>query len=135
MLCFDDSDPPFPVLVCETKRPSHDLELDDVDRLETYMAGLGSADYGVLTDGDEFRLYEYDQDKRLTRAEVLNMPVPSCDDVVELMDEYLGDEERIGELERRFDELCGELDEKVLREAYGLDLEAEGVVDEFLQVW
>lgn len=30
ILCYDDSDPPFPVIVCETKRPSHDLDLEDV---------------------------------------------------------------------------------------------------------
>lgn len=68
VLCYDDSDPPFPVIVCETKRPSHDLELDDVDQLETYMAGVGSAEYGVLTNGHEFRLYEYNPDDRAVRA-------------------------------------------------------------------
>ena len=68
VLCFDDSDPPFPVVVCETKRPSHDLELDDADQLETYMAGVGSAEYGVLTNGHEFRLYEYKPDDRVIRA-------------------------------------------------------------------
>jgi len=55
VLCYDDSDPPFPVIVCETKRPSHDLDLNDVEQLETYMAGVGSADYGILTNGHEFR--------------------------------------------------------------------------------
>ncbi|WP_436932681.1 Eco57I restriction-modification methylase domain-containing protein [Halosimplex halobium] len=64
VLCYDDSDPPFPVIVCETKRPSHDLDLNDVEQLETYMAGVGSADYGILTNGHEFRLYEYDAEER-----------------------------------------------------------------------
>jgi type I restriction-modification system DNA methylase subunit len=64
VLCYDDSDPPFPVIVCETKRPSHDLDLDDVEQLETYMNGVGSADYGILTNGHEFRLYEYDGNNR-----------------------------------------------------------------------
>ena len=58
VLCYDDSDPPFPVIVCETKRPSHELDLSDVDQLETYMTGVGSADYGVLTNGRTFRIYE-----------------------------------------------------------------------------
>jgi len=64
VLCYDDSDPPFPVIVCETKRPSHDLTLDDVEQLETYMNGVGSADYGILTSGHVFRLYDYDGDDR-----------------------------------------------------------------------
>jgi len=64
VLCYDDSDPPFPVIVCETKRPSHDLSLDDVEQLKTYMNGVGSADYGILTNGHEFRLYDYDGDNR-----------------------------------------------------------------------
>ncbi|MXV63506.1 N-6 DNA methylase [Natronorubrum sp. JWXQ-INN-674] len=68
VLCFDDSDPPFPVVVCETKRPSHDLALEDVDQLETYMSGVGSAEYGVLTNGHEFRLYEYRPDERAVRS-------------------------------------------------------------------
>lgn len=59
LLFYDDSEPPFPVIVCETKRPSHDLDLDDVEQLKTYMNGVGSAKYGILTNGHEFRLYEY----------------------------------------------------------------------------
>lgn len=68
VLCFDDSDPPFPVVVCETKRPSHELELADVEQLETYMTGVGSGEYGVLTNGREFRLYEYQPDEREIRS-------------------------------------------------------------------
>jgi type I restriction-modification system DNA methylase subunit len=64
VLLYDDSDPPFPVVVCETKRPAHDLGLDDVEQLETYMNGIGSADYGILTNGHDFRLYAYDDDNR-----------------------------------------------------------------------
>jgi len=59
LLFYDDSEPPFPVIVCETKRPSHELDLDDVEQLETYMNGVGSAKYGILTNGHEFRLYEH----------------------------------------------------------------------------
>ena len=68
VLCFDDSDPPFPVIVCETKRPSHELELSDMEQLETYMVGVGSAEYGILTNGHEFRLYEYLSDDRSIRS-------------------------------------------------------------------
>lgn len=67
LLCFDDSEPPFPVIVCETKRPSHDLELGDRDQLEGYMVGVGSADYGILTNGHTFQLYEYINDDRVIR--------------------------------------------------------------------
>ena len=68
VLCYDDNDPPFPVIVCETKRPSHDLDLDDVEQLETYMNGVGSAKYGILTNGHTFRLYRYNSDERTLRS-------------------------------------------------------------------
>ena len=64
VLCYDDSDPPFPVIVCETKRPSHELDLDDTEQLETYLNGVGSAKYGILTNGHAFQLYDYDPDER-----------------------------------------------------------------------
>ena len=64
VLCYDDSEPPFPTVVCETKRPSHTLDLADVEQLETYMNGVGSAKYGVLTNGRSVRLYGYDPDDR-----------------------------------------------------------------------
>ncbi|WP_092923885.1 type I restriction enzyme HsdR N-terminal domain-containing protein [Halorubrum sodomense] len=67
LLCFDDSEPPFPVIVCETKRPSHELELADRDQLEGYLVGVGSADYGILTNGHTFQLYEYLNDDRTIR--------------------------------------------------------------------
>lgn len=86
VLSFDDSDPPFPVIVCETKRPSHDLDLKDVEQLKTYMGGVGSADYGILTNGHEFRLYEYDSEERsLTSIDGFEMGVVAeADDVGEL---------------------------------------------------
>jgi type I restriction-modification system DNA methylase subunit len=59
LLFYDDSEPPFPVIVCETKRPSHTLNLEDVEQLEIYMNGVGSAKYGILTNGHDFRVYEY----------------------------------------------------------------------------
>jgi type I restriction-modification system DNA methylase subunit len=64
VLCYDDSDPPFPVIVCETKRPSHELGLDDTEQLETYLNGVGSAKYGILTNGHTFQLYDYDPSER-----------------------------------------------------------------------
>ncbi|QZP38538.1 Eco57I restriction-modification methylase domain-containing protein [Halobaculum magnesiiphilum] len=79
VLCYDDSDPPFPVIVCETKRPSHDLGLSDVDQLETYMVGVGSAEYGILTNGHEFRIYEYSSSDR----ELSSVGGFSVDDVAE----------------------------------------------------
>ncbi|MCX2819046.1 N-6 DNA methylase [Haladaptatus sp. F3-133] len=62
VLCYDDSDPPFPVVVCETKRPSHEIQYGDVEQLEGYMKGVGSAKYGILTNGHSFNLYRYDSD-------------------------------------------------------------------------
>lgn len=68
VLCYDDSHPPFPVIACETKRPSHGLELPDFEQLKTYMGGLGSAKYGILTNSQEFHLYEYSAERRSLSA-------------------------------------------------------------------
>ena len=75
------------------------------------------------------------QDRRLTRSEVMQMETPSEGDVIELIEEYRSDEERINELEAKFEPLCNELDEVVLREVYGLNESSEEIVDEFLEVW
>jgi ribosomal protein L11 methylase PrmA len=75
------------------------------------------------------------QDGRLIRSEVLHMETPAREDVIELMEAYRGDEERINVLEGQFEKRRDELDELVLREVYGLDESSEDVVDEFLEVW
>ena len=46
VLCYDDSEPPFPAIVCETKRPAHDLDLDDVILREVY--DLSDEDVAVV---------------------------------------------------------------------------------------
>ncbi|WEL27343.1 Eco57I restriction-modification methylase domain-containing protein [Haloferax volcanii] len=63
VLFYDDSNPPIPVVDCETKRPAKDLDIDDFQQLETYVKALGSAKYGVLTNGKELVLYDYNRDK------------------------------------------------------------------------
>ncbi len=97
LLFYDDSEPPFPVIVCETKRPSHNLDLDDVEQLETYMNGVGSARYGILTNGHEFRLYEYESENR----EVSGIDGFNVDAVAETNFENLSEDQRkaLGELE------------------------------------
>jgi len=75
------------------------------------------------------------QDKRLGRMEILNMDVPTRDDVLALMDEYESDEARIEELEAEAEELQAELDDLILRDVYDLDDEDVEVVEEFLEVW
>jgi type I restriction-modification system DNA methylase subunit len=94
LLFYDDSEPPFPVLVCETKRPAHDLELDDVEQLETYMNGVGSARYGILTDGHDFQLYEYSPEDRAIQSigdfEVDSIATTEFDDLAEDQRSALG---------------------------------------------
>lgn len=75
------------------------------------------------------------QNRRRSRSELLHMDTPSIDAVIELMDEYLRDVERIEEVTAEFDRLCDELDEIVLRDVYGLAAATEDTVDEFLAVW
>ncbi|ELZ60718.1 MULTISPECIES: Eco57I restriction-modification methylase domain-containing protein [unclassified Haloferax] len=97
LLFYDDSEPPFPVIVCETKRPSHDLDLDDVEQLETYMNGVGSARFGILTNGHEFRLYEYESENR----EISGIDGFNVDAVAETNFENLSEDQQnaLGELE------------------------------------
>jgi predicted transcriptional regulator len=94
----------------------------------------------MLDFGDErVRDFVYDllkaQDKRLGRSEILNMEVPTEEDVLELMDEYRADEKKIESLEDDAEELQEELDEIILRDVYELDDDDVQVIDEFLEVW
>lgn len=75
------------------------------------------------------------QDKRLGRMEVLNLEVPTRDDVLALMEEYESDKARIEELEQEAEELQTELDDLILRDVYDLDDDDVAVVEEFLEVW
>lgn len=59
IICYDDSDPPFPVIIFETKKPSENLTLEAVEQLERYLKEVGSAKHGVLTNGRKVLLYEY----------------------------------------------------------------------------
>jgi len=90
VLCYDDSEPPFPAVVCETKIPTHDLDLDDVDQLETYVKGVGSAKYAVLTNGHDFRLYEYRPEAR----EITSIATIDVDDVAAVDAGDLTDDQR-----------------------------------------
>jgi type I restriction-modification system DNA methylase subunit len=59
IICYDDSEPPFPVIVFETKKPSETLTLESLEQLEGYLKEIGSAKHGVLTNGRKMVLYEY----------------------------------------------------------------------------
>lgn len=59
IICYDDGNPPFPAIIFETKKPGEELTLDSKDQLEGYLKEVGSAKYGVLTNGHKFLLYEY----------------------------------------------------------------------------
>jgi hypothetical protein len=75
------------------------------------------------------------KDKRLGRMEILNMDVPTRDDVLALMNEYESDEARIAELKEKAEKLQAELDDLILRDVYDLNDEDVNVVEEFLEVW
>jgi len=75
------------------------------------------------------------QDKRLGRSEILNMEVPSREDVLSLMNEHESDEARIEELKQEAAESQDELDDVILRDVYNLNDADVSVVDEFLEVW
>lgn len=59
IICYDDDDPPFPVIVFETKKPSDNITLEHLEQLEGYLKEIGSAKLGVLTNGHKMILFEY----------------------------------------------------------------------------
>ena len=95
LFCYDDSEPPFPVIGCETKRPASDLDLDDVDQLRRYMNGVGSAKFGILTNGHEFRLYAYVPQDREIRSidgfDIGNVTTSGFDDLISAQRNALGE--------------------------------------------
>ncbi len=60
---YDDSDPPLPVIIVETKKSSHKLDLSDYDQLKGYMQEVGSAEYGILTNGKKLIVYQFSSEK------------------------------------------------------------------------
>lgn len=62
VILFDDSDPPFPVIIIETKRPDHELDVGDTQQLQGYLGEVGGARYGMLTNGRQYTLYRYSYD-------------------------------------------------------------------------
>lgn len=65
VLLYDDSSPCRCVGVVETKGPSVKLEEKHKAQLEEYMAEIGTAQYGVLTNGHRFILFEYTSEGKL----------------------------------------------------------------------
>jgi type I restriction-modification system DNA methylase subunit len=101
VLCYDDSEPPFPAVVCETKIPTHDLDLDDVGQLETYVKGVGSAKYAVLTNGHDFRLYEYRPEQRdITSIATIDVDAVATADAGNLIDDQRSALEKLAFLRR-----------------------------------
>src|SRR6266566_727383 len=55
--CLDDSNPPFPVVIIETKAPSQELDLSHTEQLRTYVQAVGSVKVSALTNGRRFVMY------------------------------------------------------------------------------
>jgi len=78
IVCFDDGTPPFPVIIIETKRPSETLTLSHIEQLENYLKELGSAKYGILTNGRKLVLYGYSLKREMYKISEFNI-----DEIVE----------------------------------------------------
>lgn len=63
VMLYDDSN--CCVGVIETKDPGIDLKKEHKAQLKEYLDGIGTAKYGVLTNGRRFILYEYRGEKGL----------------------------------------------------------------------
>lgn len=70
--------------------------------------------------------------KRVRRRELLGLEVPSEKEVVKVMKEFSGDQERVEELKGEVKRLEGEIDELVY-DLYGLNAKDRKVIEEFLR--
>jgi len=67
ILFYDDSDPPLPVLIVETVNPKEE-SASHISKLEGYLLEMGRVRYGILTNGHDFSVYEYERDKKGERV-------------------------------------------------------------------
>ena len=63
ILFYDDSDPPMPVFIVETVNPNEE-SASHIGKLEGYLREIGRVRYGILTNGHDFSVYEYERDKK-----------------------------------------------------------------------
>lgn len=67
ILFYDDSDPHLPVLIVETVNPNEE-SASHIGKLEGYLKEIGRVRYGILTNGHDFSVYEYERDKKAERV-------------------------------------------------------------------
>jgi len=63
VLFYDDSTPPLPVLIVETINPNLESE-SHIVKLEGYLKEIGRVRFGILTNGHDFSVYEYEREKK-----------------------------------------------------------------------
>lgn len=66
ILFYDDSDPPLPVLIVETVNPNEE-SASHITKLEGYLKEMGRVRYGILTNGHDLSVYEYEREKKVER--------------------------------------------------------------------
>ena len=69
VLFYDDSTPPLPVLIVETVNPNLESE-SHIVKLEGYLKEIGRVRFGILTNGHDLSIYEYDREKKAGRIEI-----------------------------------------------------------------
>ena len=91
ILFYDDSDPPLPVLIVETVNPNEE-SASHITKLEGYLKEMGRVRYGILTNGHDLSVYEYEREKK---AERINKKLElDIDEIVHKGVTNLTDEER-----------------------------------------
>jgi len=63
ILFYDDSDPPLPVLIVETVNPNEE-SASHIGKLKGYLGEMGRVRHGILTNGHDFSVYEYERNKK-----------------------------------------------------------------------
>ena len=89
VICYDDSAPPLPVLIVETVSPNEE-SASHIGKLEGYLKEIGRVRYGILTNGRNLSVYEYERDKkgeRIKKRLELNVDEIVHKDIADLTDE------------------------------------------------
>ena len=88
IICYDDSDPPLPVLIIETVNPN-EKSLTHEEKLEDYLKEVGRVKFGILTNGHDLSIYKYEKERRRA-GKILELNI---DEIVQKGAENLSEKE------------------------------------------
>ncbi|UYZ39531.1 MAG: N-6 DNA methylase [Candidatus Methanospirare jalkutatii] len=88
IICYDDSDPPLPVLIIETVNPNEE-SITHEEKLEDYLKEVRYVKFGILTNGHDLSIYKYEKERRRA-GKILELNI---DEIVQKGAENLSEKE------------------------------------------